>query len=221
MDALSNMLLNSGVGAFRPNTVFIDIDGKSNDDVRAIVLDVMEAKFGWFLVSKPQDLNLNGSSVDVYWLCDDGGLTLLAGYIISKYLKKRLRVINVAYTSNGDTVQAAELRMSKLCEKFRIKAEIISMELSEKKQSPSPIIQSFWKQLTHKNANEGFVKFLLFSDIVRELSSNAAIVVSTLFVPTDDMDGDTYDAILKTIANAPPAFAFVRGNGSSVLSWKA
>lgn len=221
IEALENEMLNGGIGAFRPNTVLVNMDFRPNEEVRTMVLEVLEAKFGMFLITRPNDLRLDSTYVDVYWISDEGGLTLLAGYVMAKNLKKKLRVMNIAYTSNGDSIEAAEQRMQKLCQKFRIEAEVIALELSEKKSRPSSIVQSYWDTLTHKSDTNGsFQKFLLYADMLREYSSNAALVVSTLFIPTDDMDGDTYDSILKTISNIPPPVAFVRGNGSSVLSWK-
>lgn len=69
--------------------------------------------------------------VDVYWVADDGGLTLLVGYILAKHLKKKLRVFSVAYITNGDNRKFAQERMERLCERFRIKAEVHGIEIHE------------------------------------------------------------------------------------------
>ncbi|EAY14830.1 hypothetical protein TVAG_410960 [Trichomonas vaginalis G3] len=96
------------------------------------------------------------------------------------------------------------------------------MELAERKQRPSAFVTAAWENLTHRSAyDQTFTRFLLFADMIREYSSSAALVISTLFIPTDDMNPSIYVNILKLISNIPPCFAFVRGNGENVLSWKA
>ncbi|EAX89035.1 hypothetical protein TVAG_049460 [Trichomonas vaginalis G3] len=222
IDALTRQMLTSGVGAFRQNTVFLNIDGRSSTEVHEMTMEILKAKYGLILATRPHDINNTSNYTDIYWLSDEGGLTVLAGYIIAKTMKKKIRIITVAYTGNGDTVEESVFRTKKLCEKFRIDCEVVGMELSEKKKKPSAFSTAYWENITHKSAyDHAFTRFLLFSDMIREFSSSSCLVISTLFVPTDDMDAQIYCDILRLIANIPPAFCFVRGNGENVLSWKA
>lgn len=221
IDALTRQMLTSGVGAFRPNTVFINMDGRSADEIHEMIMEILQAKYGCILATRPNEINAQSDYIDIYWLSDEGGLTVLAGYIIAKSMKKKIRIITVAYTGNGDTVEESENRTRKLCEKFRIEAEVVGRELCERKQRPSSLSTAFWENLTQRSAyDQTFTRFLLFADMIREFSSSACLVISTLFVPTDDMNAAIYTDILKLISNIPPAFAFVRGNGENVLSWK-
>ncbi|KAK6029613.1 hypothetical protein OSTOST_04273 [Ostertagia ostertagi] len=61
-------------------------------------------------------------TIDVWWLSDDGGLTLLVPYLLTlrgSHLKgANLRVFTIA--PEGESVSAEEKRMASLLEKFRI-----------------------------------------------------------------------------------------------------
>lgn len=152
IDALTRQMLTLGVGAFRPNTVFLNIDGISSTEVHEMTMEILKAKYGLILATRPHDINNTSNYIDIYWLSDEGGLTVLAGYIIAKTMKKKIRIITVAYTGNGDTVEESVFRTKKLCEKFRIDCEVVGMELSEKKKKPSAFSTAYWENMTHKSA---------------------------------------------------------------------
>lgn len=219
--ALMRQMLLSGVGAFRPNTVFINIDERTADEVHDMVLDVLNAKFGLILATKPYNIFHESDFIDVYWLADDGGLTLLVGFLMANFLKKKLRVLTVAYSANGDTASKSKERMEKLVDKFRIKAEVISVEINENASTPSAVNKNYFEHLTRKIPYDPmFKRFILFADMIREYSKKTALIICTLFIPPKDMSSVMYLDLLKLISHIPTSFAFVRGNGDSVLSWK-
>ncbi|EAY20914.1 Amino acid permease family protein [Trichomonas vaginalis G3] len=220
-NALMKQMLLSGVGAFRPNTVFINIDERTADEVHDMVVDVLKANFGLILTARPYNIFHESSFVDVYWLADDGGLTLLVGFLMANYLKKKLRVLTIAYKANGDTAEKSKERMSRLCERFRINAEVIGIEIDENSSTPSTVNKNYWEHLTRKFPYDPvFKRFILFADVIREYSNKAALIICTLFIPPTDMSNIMYLDLLKLISHIPTSFAFVRGNGHSVLSWK-
>ncbi|EYC27956.1 hypothetical protein Y032_0008g268 [Ancylostoma ceylanicum] len=63
-----------------------------------------------------------GATIDVWWLSDDGGLTLLVPYLLTQsksYLEgARLRVFTIA--AEGTSISTEEERMASLLQKFRI-----------------------------------------------------------------------------------------------------
>lgn len=220
--ALRQQMLLSGVGAFRPNTVFINIQERTADEIRDMVLDVLEADFNIILNIGEYGVKHDSKYVDVYWLADDGGMTLLSGYLIAKYLKKKLRVLTVAYTGNGDTVQDSEERLHKLCEAFRMDAEVIGIEINETDYTPSTVNINYWERLTMQHPYDPFYKrFILFADAVGKYSKDSARVVCTLLIPTKEMSSQHYLDILKLITHIQVSCALVRGNGKNILTWKA
>ncbi|EAY14829.1 hypothetical protein TVAG_410950 [Trichomonas vaginalis G3] len=86
-EALVRQMLTAGVGAFRPNTVFMDLDGRSEADIHEMTMEILQAKYGLILATRPNEINLSSDYIDIYWLSDEGGLTVLTGYIMAKTLK--------------------------------------------------------------------------------------------------------------------------------------
>ncbi|KAK6048613.1 hypothetical protein COOONC_13882 [Cooperia oncophora] len=101
--------------------------------------------------SASSDKRLNKKPIiDVWWLSDDGGLTLLVPYLLTqqgsrlKVMEPNLRVFTVA--PEGVSVTAEEERMAALLEKFRIHYSYLHVvpALTEPNQE---IIEKFFKML--------------------------------------------------------------------------
>lgn len=80
---------------------------------------------------------IKGNTIDVYWLFDDGGLTLLIPFILkmrSKFAKCHLRVF---FLSNDiENLEEETKNMSLLLKKFRIDFTDVTI-LSDAKKKPS------------------------------------------------------------------------------------
>ena len=220
-EALAKQMLLSGLGSLRPNTLCIDIDNRPPEDILNMTLDVIESEsYGLILVTRPSQI-IESDTVDVWWLSDDGGLTLLVAFMSAHSSKRRLRVMSVVNLDAGDTIEETYKRMENLLTRFRIDAEIICVDISEHNSTPSRFALATWESIAHNNSlNDSFRRFLLLSDVIREYSSGASLVLSTLLIPELNMDAVTYVDLLTVISNISPTFAFVRGTGENVLSWQ-
>lgn len=170
------------------------------------------------------------STIDVYWLYDDGGLTLLLPHILttrSMYSKSNLRIF---FLSNKmENIDAETLSMAELMAKFRIECKCI-MPLDDVTKSPSKATRDQFLATTKDQgevANSSVKMYaekinfnLRIAEIVREKSKNADLVVMTLPVPKkDNMPPALYMALIDYITRDMPPFLLVRGNQESVLTY--
>merc|ERR1712113_106983 len=83
---------------------------------------------------------LPGNRIDVWWIADDGGLTMLLPYLLkqsSNFRSHKLRVYTL--TESDDTeetlkLQRRELRMIHLLNKFRIQADTKGLKMNYRDQ---------------------------------------------------------------------------------------
>jgi solute carrier family 12 sodium/potassium/chloride transporter 2 len=183
--------------------------------------------------------------VDVYWLYDDGGLTLLLPHILTtrkKFSKCKLRIFILA--REGKSVDEEKQNMTELLNKFRLNFhqivmltdvnkrpgkkikkefdEMIRPVLQPKKNAPS--IEANTLMLTHSDlarTDENTKFHLRIAEIVREHSSNASLIVMTLPMPTMDesLPFGIYLSWLDLVSKNLPPFLMVRGNQESVLTF--
>jgi len=185
--------------------------------------------------------------LDVYWLYDDGGLSLLIPYILTtrkKYSKCKLRVFVLA--SKTEELDEETRNMAALLSKFRIDFhDIITLSeitrypgkkiRDEFKQMIAPFVQSNGPNQEQKttdgvalmtpsevaNNSEKTNFHLRIAELVRENSKHASIIIMTLPIPTKDesLPFALYLSWLDITTKQMPPFLLVRGNQESVLTF--
>ena len=95
-DGCGVLLQNCGLGALRPNVVVMGFkeDWKEEDDATlmdyvGVVQDIFSMRMGCLIVRNAQLINFDAApdrtgTIDVWWLWDDGGLTMLLPHIMTK-----------------------------------------------------------------------------------------------------------------------------------------
>ncbi|KAF6035064.1 Ncc69 [Bugula neritina] len=182
-------------------------------------------------------------TIDVWWLFDDGGLTLLIPYILSTKLywqDCKLRVF-LAGTKKGE-LNKERKNMATLLSKFRIEyhdMEVIpSFGKAPSKNSEQifkATVEPFRKHSTGSNSvdnnmiisDEALVdnkdrtnRHLRTRDLVCEKSSAAALIVMTLPVPRKGLPAPLYMAWLDCLTkNLPAPVLLLRGNQESVMTF--
>ena len=179
----------------------------------------------------------NEGTIDVYWLYDDGGLTLLLPHILStraKFAKCKLRVFFLADKMND--LDAETRNMAALLAKFRIEFQDVIL-ISDVTEAPSAEMKEEFLQMILTGDDDGgqlvsdehLLAFrekhnfhLRIAEIVRQNSSEAELVVMTL--PLIKKKGSTppaalYMAWLDLATRNMPPFLLVRGNQESVLTF--
>ena len=189
----------------------------------------------------------NEGFIDVYWLYDDGGLTLLMPYILTmrkKFAKCKLRVYVLG--SKNEELDTETKNMAVLLAKFRIEFHdiIILTDVTkypgkkirdEFKQMVKPLVQANGPRadtrtfdgaplMTHSdlaNCAEKTNFHLRIAEIVRENSKHSSMIVMTLPMPKkdDSLPFGIYLAWLDITTKQMPPFLLIRGNQESVLTF--
>lgn len=200
-----------------------------------------------------RDKSMMQGTVDIYWLYDDGGLTLLIPHILitrAKFSKCKLRVFFLC--SKKHEVVKETMNMVKLLAKFRIEAEDVII-IDDATKKPRDDTRQAFEQMVRSKPYSSVKKFmtpaivindndtehsqiisestlskhkektnfhLRISEVVKEHSSNASLVVMTLpMVRKGHVAPLLYLAWLDMLtANMPPCL-MVRGNQTPVLTF--
>ncbi|KAE9548555.1 hypothetical protein FO519_008237 [Halicephalobus sp. NKZ332] len=181
-------------------------------------------------------------TIDVWWLYDDGGLTLLLPYLLTQqksYLENaQLRVFTISTSSSGMEQEARN--MAALLSKFRINFSDVNVipDINKKpqletKQEFEKLIQPFRCQITDMNFREGMIteaeltsqkdrthRQLRIAELLKQHSSEADLIVLTLPVPRKGLVSSClYMAWVDVMTKNLPPTLLVRGNQQSVLTF--
>ncbi|KAF5270453.1 hypothetical protein FQR65_LT17843 [Abscondita terminalis] len=182
-------------------------------------------------------------TIDVWWLYDDGGLTMLLPYIISTrqdWAHCKLRVFALA--NNKHELELEERNMANLLSKFRL--DYSSLQMVQISDKPNPRTVEFFDTLLEDfmdNGNETLTSYVLdckiseielaalqektnrhlrLRELLLENSSKATLVVMSLPMPRKgSVSAPLYMAWLETLTKDLPPYLFVRGNQQSVLTF--
>lgn len=178
-------------------------------------------------------------TIDVWWLYDDGGLTMLLPYIISTrtaWQQCKLRVF--ALTNNTQEAETETKNMADLLSKFRLNYSSLTMVQLADKPKPSTI--EFFETLiddfrTDQEVDvndcritesellaqqEKTFRQLRLRELLVEHSTNANLVVMSLPMPRKGkVSAPLYMAWLETLTRDMPPYVLIRGNQQSVLTF--
>ncbi|GLH13675.1 Uncharacterized protein GBIM_18199 [Gryllus bimaculatus] len=178
-------------------------------------------------------------TIDVWWLYDDGGLTILLPYIVhmrSYWSHCKLRVFALA--NRGHELELEERNMANLLSKFRIDYSSLKMVtgITEKPKSETvnmlnSLLEGFRESdgaheecrvtdtelaTLHEKTN----RQLRLREMLLENSQDAVLVVMSLPMPRKGtVSAPLYMAWLEMLSRDMPPFLFVRGNHTSVLTF--
>ncbi|CAN7942899.1 unnamed protein product, partial [Ixodes hexagonus] len=183
-------------------------------------------------------------TVDVWWLYDDGGLTMLIPYLLStrsQFSGCKLRVFALA--NKKYELDQEQRNMAALLSKFRIEysdvtviPDIVKPPKESTKAEFHKILKP-WRRSSQdaetKNLTTPFVsdsevlavkektyRNLRLHELLREHSTNASLVVMTLPMPRKGTcTAPMYMAWLEMLTKDMPPFLLVRGNQTSVLTF--
>ncbi|XP_031623786.1 bumetanide-sensitive sodium-(potassium)-chloride cotransporter [Contarinia nasturtii] len=178
----------------------------------------------------------HNGTIDVWWLYDDGGLTILIPYILSlrsQWSRCKIRIF--ALTNHQMELKVEEQNMAKLLAKLRIDYSCLIM-LQDVKQKPKPETMQLHKSLLD-GFNEGqesecvteAEKSILeektnlqlrLRELLLKHSTDASLVVMSLPMPRQGaVSAALYLSWLEVLTKDMPAFLLVRGNQNSVLTF--
>ncbi|KAK0427092.1 hypothetical protein QR680_010060 [Steinernema hermaphroditum] len=180
------------------------------------------------------------SRIDVWWLYDDGGLTLLIPHLLrlpKSYLEgAKLRVFTLA--SSQACTQADEREMVALLKKFRIEFSDVKV-IQDISRRPHPTTTREFERLinnmrtTSEDRRTGLISELDLNaqclrtnrqlrtrELLQQHSHDSDLIVITLPVPRAEITSSAlYMAWLDLMTRDLPPVLMVRGNQTSVLTF--
>nr|AJO70198.1 sodium-chloride cotransporter [Cherax cainii] len=182
-------------------------------------------------------------TIDVWWLYDDGGLTMLIPYILTTraaWSSCKLRVFCLA--NKKDDLASEHRRMIELLCKFRIDFSDVVMVPDVTRRPKEESVRDFNNLISSfkvppeeedgVKTPEGITESELVAlkdktnrhirlrELLLEHSRNATFIVMTLPIPAvGTVSAPLYMAWLETLTHQMPPFLLLRGNQSSVLTF--
>uniref|UniRef100_A0A3B4X081 Solute carrier family 12 member 10, tandem duplicate 1 n=1 Tax=Seriola lalandi dorsalis TaxID=1841481 RepID=A0A3B4X081_SERLL len=188
-------------------------------------------------------------TIDVYWIADDGGLTLLVPYLLTRRKHWRSSKVRVFIVGDEQNMEEGRNEMVALLKRFRLDFnDVIVMTDSEKRphaknlsrfvDSVAPFrlhdeqqdgisVEDLRQSAPWKISDKEFEAFKLKSErkvrlneIIRRNSQHAALVLVSLPVPQSDCPRALYMAWLDTLTCGLHCPAvLIRGNQQNVLTF--
>ncbi|TRY67041.1 hypothetical protein TCAL_17390 [Tigriopus californicus] len=250
--AMSCMSL-AGLGKFSPNMILLGYKQNWFDDESGtcqyynILHEALDMNLGLSILRLPsQDGNLVPSAVlddinifkrkkqqgviDIWWLYDDGGLTLLLPVILKtrkQFGECQLRVF--ALGSKVDDLDSETKNMAKLLKKFRICCADVIIIPPVTTDAKEDSLVRFEEICNRANTpinqllenKERSNRFLRLAEILQERSEHSQLVVMTLPMPRPNfICSSLYMSWLEIMScDMAMPFLFVRGNQTSVLTF--
>nr|XP_023024040.1 bumetanide-sensitive sodium-(potassium)-chloride cotransporter [Leptinotarsa decemlineata] len=179
-------------------------------------------------------------TIDVWWLYDDGGLTLLLPYIIStrsNWNKCKLRVFALA--NKRDELELEHRNMASLLAKFRIEytnlkvVPDITTKPMDSTQAFFDLLIADFRSYSETSTEKGQIsdaellavkdktnRHLRLRELLLEHSNEANLVVLTLPIPRKNIvSAPLYLAWLELLSKDMPPILLIRGNQTSVLTF--
>ncbi|VDN57158.1 unnamed protein product [Dracunculus medinensis] len=174
--------------------------------------------------------------IDVWWLYDDGGLTLLIPYLLTNqasYLEgANLRIFTITH-DKLDCDREHE-NLVRLMKKFRIECSEVTVLCDDiEKQLYQETEDEYNEMISLLKSKKGIIsdetihmheirtrKLMRSRELLLEYSSQASLIVITLPLAHEDLVGNPlYLLWLELLSRDLPPTLFVRGNQTSVLTF--
>lgn len=216
-DGCALLLKLTGIARIKPNTVVIkhDIDWRKNKENAksyfSFLIQACDSNNALMIGLNFHLLSFDHcdpfGTVDIWWLYDDGGFSLLIPHILCKSLfwqkntqgptKVPLRLFVI---SNNEEIAKADINL--LLQHVRLEdIEVISVypQTSEK--------ESFGK------------RWESVAVLMREHSKKAKLVFCTMPSPSEKQKEESFLGMFDIVAQDMPAIIMIRGGGEKVLTW--
>ncbi|GLD57310.1 solute carrier family 12 member 3-like protein [Lates japonicus] len=177
-------------------------------------------------------------TIDVYWIADDGGLTLLVPYLLTRRKHWRRSKVRVFIVGDEQNMEEGRNEMIALLKRFRLDFNDVIVMTDRFVDSVAPFrlhdeqqdgisVQELRQSAPWKISDKEFEAFRLKSErkvrlneIIRRNSQHAALVLVSLPVPQSDCPSALYMAWLDTLTcglHCPAVL--IRGNQQNVLTF--
>lgn len=184
--------------------------------------------------TKPQLLKIalkekQRGTIDVWWLYDDGGLTVLIPYLLTlhrAWKNCKLRFFSADIRSKHE-LNPQGLRMANLLKKFRIDASCVEQTEGVNKKPSKESIDAFRRLPVGDELgdepieDQKVLRTIRIGELVRQnCSEDTRLVVISIPVPVTDVTTPLmYMSWLEVLSADLPPVLLVRGNQTNVLTF--
>jgi len=165
-------------------------------------------------------------TIDVWWLCDDGGLTVLIPHLVSSFRTfkapnackiRLLTVVEDEAQWSGPLVV-----IQTMIKKFRLDMEVIPVETGGKAVSNKNLRK--FEEISGVNVAslhrpKVTKRWLRVGELIRENSSNAKFIYITMPVPGKEKEYGAYLGTLDWLSRDLPPTVLMRGANQNVLTY--
>lgn len=168
----------------------------------------------------------NKGTIDVWWLYDDGGLTILIPHLLSLSPHWRGCKLRIFTPASDKKIKANQIRMANLLKKFRIDFSSVVEFRGINKPPNDESIEAFKKLRKGEHLGEDQVldkktqRQIRLGELVKEHSHDAKLIVLTLPIPNKTVVTSLmYMSWLEVLSSDLPPVLLIRGNQTSVLTF--
>lgn len=160
--------------------------------------------------------------LDIWWLVDDGGLTLLVGYLLSTHKAwKKCDIRLFTILPKDKEITEIQVKLTRLLHLLRIKAEIIVVKGME--NDPKEDMFATWNDGNFKTNNEtdkkAVNKFLKLREFLMKYSANSSLIICTMPLPKVNVTASLWTGLLNFVSESMPPFIWSHGNNENVVTF--
>eukprot|EP01083_Nonionella_stella_P001711 4872_1 len=235
------LLQLAGVGSLKPNTVVLEYpenwltDQNIADQFYGSVEDAFAYEMSVMICRGLDSIEFNDASpnpfgiIDIWWLVDDGGLSILIPYLMAKSKfwvrstaggSKKLP-IRLCIVTEVENEQADFARLSEVIRQYRMDPMEIKTFRIESGVPSDTTAEHFEQTLRQTAHDEQFARpdrWLRVGELIHENSSQARLIYVTIPFTKPEMPLTTYMGILEFLSEDMPPCVLIRGNGKRVLT---
>ena len=165
-------------------------------------------------------------TIDVWWLYDDGGLTILIPHLLSMSNHWRGCKLRIFTPASDKKIKANQIRMANLLKKFRIDFSSVVEFRGINKSPKEESVKAFKKFRNGEHLGDDqfldkkTLRQIRLGELVREHSHDAKLIVLTLPIPKKAVVTSLmYMSWLEVLSADLPPILLLRGNQTSVLTY--
>lgn len=205
----------------RPNICLIEFDEDRNEATADFISSVIDRDWSIAILRNSQILKDFGS-IDLWWLSDDGGLSLLFATILAKRSRK-LKIYCVYSSDSTEDRKDKEKGLKVVLKKFRIDAEVVLVGYSATRGLISPEMKQLWESLTNDveeppNIKQITKSYLILGDLIRSSSADSDCAIVSLPIQREAVPNRIYLSYLSVLTFISIPVLLVRGNETQTLT---
>jgi len=185
-------------------------------------------KFAWTETAlsnlEEEDAESGVSTMDIWWLLDDGGLSVLVPHLLRghKFFQGQTKIRLLVVVERELEWSAALVTIQQMITKFRLNMEVIPVA-TEGKSPSNETVNTFeaksGKELALCHQSFTVSRWLRVGELIREWSSKAMMLFITLPLPRARTCEFVYMALLENLSEGLPPTVLMRGANVNVLTY--